>query len=1030
MKTLKRLLVTGLLCSAMLFTVTACNDTPDNYAVFAAPTIVQEDYDTFSWAAVEGATGYVIDINGEQKGIGNPVSESMVYGKVCGYVLDTNALGKGTHKIKFAAYKYDEKEGSTLSEWSKEFYVVNEAPNAISTFYIQDGRVRVDAVNATGVKLVFNDSIEATFATPDSSYIDNYTYIPLEKFTFSEELIPGVLYEVKAYAVNNFGVSETAISNTYNAPAKDQAVSVVAVNTQGVPNFILSAYVENPLVALKINDEEYKVFINDDISNIYLSSIISYLDEKSALEVYDAIISDYTASLKVISATGVTVAGEYSNEVACVGLGEAFLENVDNCEVTLSGTYLEIESPVYDSEALKDVITIEVAVVNEDGSQTEIEGIVSGDEATYDFKSALKFGLNEVVVIETINLGGFEKVVEVASYNVSINPQVENVALSGNSVNWTSNGINDGYKVQIVDSTGSVVDTYETTSYTWDTEEFENSATSFSVKVVPVLNGEEGVASPVLKVGKAYTPSFSSVFTENYDNFVISAPTGVTLKVEFKTAGSTVSQNIGGSNYNDEFVIDKSNVYNYNAFEITIKAKGNGINTVDGNVEKASFVISDCLTFDVKGGEKVKVSGISSESIIIDDNDNYYDDYIDSDGWFAIKEYADWYGDKNVKFSSNIGNVSTSSNNVIIKPLYINLNSSSYIASAPSSYTDNGDDYGVIYWNGDNYTEYAYEIYKDDTLVDSGSITGACLDVGSKVGVGFYTVKVKTLGNGQILNSYPSTFYYEEFETPTVRYEQVYNSGTKLYIDVKGGNIYPTVYKEDSYYSNYYSTNTDYNTNEYYVYLDSSNSYKCPVIKYSWNYESYSNYFRYSLPSNKYITNLTEYAVYNYDYSSSNYTVHHYAVSSSESALLRPVLKSAYYGNYYVLSSKPVKTYNDYFGYYDVRSAMDASYYSTPSSSVYLTNTTYYRITFDYTNASSFAGFAVANYNSNINSNSNKVLINYAYIEEGTNLYDYLNSCAKLSGGYKYYVDYGDTQLTRDNADYSSVYGSVTVYVK
>ena len=84
MNTLKKLLVTGCVCSAMLFTATACKPT-DDYAVFTSPTVEQQDYETYSWNAVDGVTGYIIEIDGVEKGIGNPVMESMAYGKYCTY---------------------------------------------------------------------------------------------------------------------------------------------------------------------------------------------------------------------------------------------------------------------------------------------------------------------------------------------------------------------------------------------------------------------------------------------------------------------------------------------------------------------------------------------------------------------------------------------------------------------------------------------------------------------------------------------------------------------------------------------------------------------------------------------------------------------------------------------------------------------------------------------------------------------------------------------------------------------------------
>ena len=199
MNTLKKLLVATLLSLAVVFTATACMDEEftDDYATLLSPTVTQQYNNSDSWNVVENATGYVIEINGEQKGIGNPIVDTMMYGKYCEYVLDTESLGLGVHTIRFASYKFDKKTGTVLSDWTKEFYIVNELPQPISTIYIYDDEVYLQGVEGNTVELVFNDEIVASYTSPDKLPIESGV-IGLDKFTFSADLVDMVNYDVKA----------------------------------------------------------------------------------------------------------------------------------------------------------------------------------------------------------------------------------------------------------------------------------------------------------------------------------------------------------------------------------------------------------------------------------------------------------------------------------------------------------------------------------------------------------------------------------------------------------------------------------------------------------------------------------------------------------------------------------------------------------------------------------------------------------------------------------------------------------------
>ena len=1019
MNTLKKLLVTCCLCSAMLFTATACKET-DNYAVFTSPTVEQQNYETYSWNAIDGATGYVIEIDGVEKGIGNPVMDSMLSGKYCQYYLDTEALGLGVHKIRFAAYKFNEDDGTTKSEWSKEFYVVNELPSAIDYIDISDGEVYFQDLETNSVKLVFNDDIVATYTTPDKLPL-SYSTVSLDEFEFSAELQEGVNYNVKAYAVNVFGTSEDYYTTNYLKMEEVDELVCYAMEEGDDIKFAFNGKLNKPFVSLKVNDKEYKVALDSDYDAIYLYEIISALAFEEAIEIYETMIKeDYSVSLKLLSADGITTASEYSNKVECKAKGEEMVANLASSgSVQTSSSMLQVYSPAY-IEDYKSFVTISATVTYEDDIVEEIPLFASQENVgVYDVSKAFKFGVNTIKVTQKVNLGGYEVSEELFNAPISINPQVSSVSLSGNSVSWYSNGTNDGYKVKIINSSGSVVETFETTSTSWNVDEYETSG-SFNVKVVPVLNGEEGVESPALSITKVSAPS-TSLISETLSQIEICGVDGWEIEAEVYDVVNnyTISSNTLFSS-DDTLSVNKSTLYNRNAFEIRLKNKGNGINTVDSKETVAKFVLSDCLTFDVKDGEYIKVSGVREEDLYIN-MDSPYRQYA-TDGWLDVKEYAEIYDEYSITIGTDLGYISTSSENVIIKPLTISLSSygTSFIASAPSS-IEFDSYYEEFSWSGNSYSKYAYEVTKDGATTPtlSGTTTGPELSV-SSLSTGYYTVKIKLLGNGQKLNSFWTEFTYEVLGDWAISTEtDTYNDKTRLVVKNASSYVIPVLY-ESSYSSYTYSRNYGSSANEYYFLLDSDTATYDPYLSYS--YDTYYGADYHSELSAKTIY-LTSYQIYCYNANSGGYSYKSFYKYSTNSPVefLRPALESTYYG-YYVLGTKPT-TNSSYTTEYDYRYnyVIDTDY----SLDTYINyfGIEAYLVTFDYSNADTFEGFETNLYYTDVG--SEKVEINYAYVSAGTTLKSYLDTYAPLESGYAYYVDAECTQLL----DAETVDSAITVYV-
>lgn len=1029
MNTLKKLLVATILCMALVFSVAACGEEfTDEYATMLTPVVEQQSDEAYSWVALEDVTGYVIEINGEKKGIGNPVSENMMYGKYCEYVLDTESLGLGVHTIRFASYKFDEKKGTVLSDWTKEFYVVNELPEAIESISIFGKDVYVTGVEGNTIELVFNDSITATYTTPDKLPIYSDT-ISLDEFVFSAELADETNYDVKAYVTNAFGKSEDYKATQYYHVVENAIAPALGVLEDGAPVFYFASEIENALVTIKFNDTEYTVALAGDCSEIDLADVIELLSVEDSKVIYETLVKqDCVVSLKLVNAQGITEGTEYSNEVTMKALGEEFVEMLaEQGSVTANGGVLQVVSNSF-GKVYEGTVTVKVTVTGADGVAKEIAPL---DDAVayadyYDVLEAVAFGMNTVKVEQIVNFADIEKTAELYNVTASINSQVKSVSLAGNNVVWNSNGLNDGYKVQIVDVNGNVSATFETKNNYWNTEEYEINGGSFNVKVVPVLNGVDGTQSPVLKIYKASAVSVYKI-EETLNTFVIEGEDGKTINAKVIVDGPTGKEILQSSTLTSDeqkMTISKSGLYGYGAFEIVLQSPGNGINTVDSKETVAKFLVSDCLTFDVKDGELVKVSGVAEDQLLV--NFKKPADKFFEEGWFSIKDYfeyeeeAEFDNDDRIIFGDKIDSISDSSVNVIVKPLVFNMDSTQYIATTPYgiSYSASTDSF---VWYGNEYNEYAYEIIgADDKVVSSGTKIGPKLDVKS-LAKGEYTIRIKLLGNGQVLNSFWVEFDYEVLTAGSYSTETDVDAGyTRLNVTVTSDNVVPVLYRSKS--SSYtYSRVSGEEKNEYYFLLNTDTT-SDPYLTYEYAYAYGCDYCSDISEISKEI-DLVYYNIYQYNpnyYGSSYKTFYNIKNYSDGQKFLKPVLSTTSYGDY-IVGSAPVKvssTNNRYEYVIDTGYTPDASILKATSNFA----NDYYLVTIDYSNASGYEGMETSKFYTTID--AEKVKVEYVYVKSGEGLINYLNTYVPLGTGYAYYTDVAATETVSTN-----VTAPVTVYV-
>ena len=349
------------------------------------------------------------------------------------------------------------------------------------------------------------------------------------------------------------------------------------------------------------------------------------------------------------------------------------------------------------------------------------------------------------------------------------------------------------------------------------------------------------------------------------------------------------------------------------------------------------------------------------------------------------------------------------------------MNSGSCIAPSPS-YIVYDNSSNQITWSGSLESEYIYEIIDavSSSVKSSGTITGPKLSVASLT-KGIYTIKIKLVGNGQVLNSYWTQFDYEVLGSSTISTKtDVVNNKTKLIVKTASDNVTPVLYRTKGSYATY-PMYVGENKNEYYFLLNSSLVSYAPYLTYEYNYDLCDYHSDIETISKE--LDLVSYQIYYYDaYDGVGAYKSFFRLSTETESqnFLLPVLETNMEGKY-VLSTALVKDVGtgDYDYRYDYLT--DSSIY--PSGTVSFGDLEAFLITINYDNATGYEGVETSKYYTS--ETQEKVKIDYVYVYSKTNLSTYLATNVPLPSGYAYYSDAECTQLL----DITEITSATTVYV-
>lgn len=406
-----------------LFIVTSCSDEVD-YSSLTAPNVKKDELtNLFYWDAIDGVEGYVISIDGEVKGIGNPVIErnevitdsmgavSTITNYVCEYNLDVSSLNEGIHEVKFASFVQKQ-----LSPWSKVFEV-STATRVLKTPTLQiNGNEFSVTSNYLSFEFDFGEGIKASYVTEENQGLvkidfSELKFLPLEITNESgeqEEVIPtlevGKTYFVSVIA-KTFSL-ESQPSNIvefiYTEQEKLPTPKIsgehnIDVSKNFTSNDFIEAYAKDGYLNIKINDKIFK--------NVKYSADDYKID---IINLVNGLLKDDN-NIDVVSIKKDILDGKLSVEVQFCGFNN-YLNSEWSSKINYK--FVNLEEYVKDNIVLTinnygaKINILEYAKLNYDVkvNNKTIQGIENDNFITYNFLSNLNYD-NEMNIVK-INISG------------------------------------------------------------------------------------------------------------------------------------------------------------------------------------------------------------------------------------------------------------------------------------------------------------------------------------------------------------------------------------------------------------------------------------------------------------------------------------------------------------------------------------------------------------------------------------------------------------------------------------------------
>ncbi len=459
-----RKIILGLASLSLVVPLVSCGsditsgsaNTTANYGVIIAkPMIVSSGDGSWSWAPVDGASGYIAKIDdGKEFGIGSTTITSND-SKLCYYVQNTDDLTEGKHTIKFAAYK----NGNVLSDWTDAytFYVSNKVNRPqLSSNLVVSASNYIESVTYD-----FGNNITKTVKVSTATR----TYYPsIDDLDLDSALEDGKTYVVTCKITSNGVTSESSnpITCTYSK-SKYSAVNKPTINAE--KDFVFDSELESPVVTLKLNNKEYVTELKVNSNTISYKTVLEKLVSDKQLQEDDLLDKDeLKISLRVSFDNKHYLQSEYSDEIS-VSLSELgyndleIFENLCNNLNTTFNTTDKVLSVGYNSEYVG-YTKLSVKACNEKGEYLSVtkKTIDYKEIATIDYKDAKKLLLT-LTYTRNNHIESKEVTVEVPQKTKSL---VYNVVPSSDYFTWSQTGDYDYFEVDV--TSNGVTKTYKTLS--------------------------------------------------------------------------------------------------------------------------------------------------------------------------------------------------------------------------------------------------------------------------------------------------------------------------------------------------------------------------------------------------------------------------------------------------------------------------------------------------------------------------------------------------------------------------------------
>ncbi len=487
----------------------SANPTANYEVVLAKPMIVSSGDASWSWAPVEGASGYVAKIDdGKEFGIGSTTITSND-SKLCYYVQNTDDLTEGKHTIKFAAYK----NGNVLSDWTDAytFYVSNKVNRPqLSSNLVVSANNYIESVTYD-----FGNNITKTVKVSTATK----TYYPsIDDLDLDSALEDGKTYVVTCKITSNGVSSESSnpITCTYSK-SKYNAINKPTINAE--KNFVFDSELENPVVTLKVNNKEYVTELKANSNTISYKTVLEKLVSDKQLQEDDLLDKDeLKISLRVSFDNKHYIQSEYSDEIS-VSLSELgyndleIFEDLCNNLNTTFNTTDKVLSVGYNSEYVG-YTKLSVKACNEKGEYLSVtkKTIDYKEIATIDYKDAKKLVLT-LTYTRNNHIESKEITIEVPQKTKSL---VYNVVPSSDYFIWSKTGDCDYFEVDV--TSNGVTKTYKTLSNRLDYSKIDVDG-EISVTVYAAKDGNRDLDSKSNSITvRRSTPVTSLYVKDGYVN--------------------------------------------------------------------------------------------------------------------------------------------------------------------------------------------------------------------------------------------------------------------------------------------------------------------------------------------------------------------------------------------------------------------------------------------------------------------------------------------------------------------------------